>query len=127
MATIAIPTSPGFSTVEVQRANRSALTISPWSFSQQAQRLPGSIWRLTLNLPVLTKAQAHEWIEFLDKLRGFTNTFNLDIDDYTTGSGGPGVVAFRLEREDFSYSISTAMNFGLSFSVVQAFPTPTTS
>lgn len=127
MATIALPSSPGFRNVEVERINRSAISISPWSLGQQAQRLPGSMWRLTLSLPQMSQSDAHTWIEFLDKLRGMSNTFNLDIDKYTTGTGGPGVLAFRLESESFSYSISTAMHFGLAFPVIQAFPSPSTS
>lgn len=120
MAVITLPSPFKKQVVSVRRTNFSALSVSPWTASQQSQRLPGSLWVADFNLPPMAKAEGQTWVKFLDDLQGVTNTFKLDIDDLTMGTDGPGEIDMRLTTPDFEYSVNVLMQFGISFQAMEA-------
>lgn len=120
MATIALPTPFKKVNISVRRSNFSALSVSPWTGSQQAQRLPGALWFAEFTLPPMEAAEGRIWVKFLDDLQGVTNTFNLNINDFTTGSGGPGTIAMRLVSPDFEYSVGLLMHNRITFQAMEA-------
>jgi len=70
MTTYAIPTTMGFSNVSFGLQNNNQEFISPLSNVIQIAELTGSRWYATYSLPPMTKAEALEYIGFLNKLQG---------------------------------------------------------
>ena len=75
MTTYAIPTTIGFSSVEFGLENNNQVFESPLSNSIQVSELTGARWYGTFNLPPMSKAQALEYIGFLQRLQGRVHSF----------------------------------------------------
>jgi len=75
---VALPTSPGFESVEFNSTDAVAIVTSPFTGQTQAQQWMGAdSCSGTVTLPPLTQAQADDWIAFLMECRGMANCFFL--------------------------------------------------
>lgn len=72
---IAAPSTPGPVDTSLSRRNAVAISMSPFTFQQQAQRFAGQAWALTVTLPKMTREQAAEWAAFFGLLDGRFGTF----------------------------------------------------
>ena len=75
MTTYAIPTTVGFSSVEFGLQNNNQVFESPLSKHIQVAELTGARWYGTFNLPPMAKANALEYIGFLQRLQGRVHSF----------------------------------------------------
>jgi hypothetical protein len=71
---ISLPALPCPSRITEIKLNRDALTESPFTGTQQIQKLSYEAWRYVLEYPALTNAQAREWSAALASLRGRSGT-----------------------------------------------------
>lgn len=79
---------PGVSaTITVRAASAVQTSASPFTYQQQVQAHQGQIWRATITSPLLSRADADEWIAFLLKLNGLEHTFLLSDDSATEPRG----------------------------------------
>lgn len=120
MATIAIPSSPGFSNIEAINRNSTKLSMSPYNFNQQVYSWEGKLKIVQLTLPPMKLADATNWSQFLDDLNGFENTFNLDLSDYYPHESGITSVAMRLTNPDTAYSYRVNKTYEFSFIAMEA-------
>lgn len=67
-------------TVSIRAASAVQASASPFTFQQQTQAHQGQIWRATVTAPLMTRAQAEDWIAFLLKLNGPQHTFLMGDD-----------------------------------------------
>lgn len=72
---LTIPTSPGFTDVQIDLLRVTALSQSPYSLSQQAYEHPGAMWEANVSLPPMSRAQAGAWQAFIVSLHGRRGTF----------------------------------------------------
>lgn len=78
VSVVTLPTTPGFSSVEFSFTDSVAIVSSPFTGQTQAQEWPGAdMWSGTVTLPVLTQAQADNWISFLMEMRGMANAVQI--------------------------------------------------
>ena len=73
---ISTPTT-GIAQINLIARNATALTQSPFTFAQQAQRNAGARWEADIVLPPMKRATAEPWVTFLTKLYGPYGTFLL--------------------------------------------------
>ena len=67
--------------------NAVAVSISPFTFSQQVYRHQGSGWEVDVTLPAMKRATAEEWVSFLLRLRGQYGTFLIGDPNGGTARG----------------------------------------
>ena len=87
MTTYAIPTTVGFSSVEFGLENNNQVFESPLSNSIQVTELTGARWYATFNLPPMKKANALEYIGFLQRLQGRVHSFSGYDPNHRSPSG----------------------------------------
>ena len=87
MTTYAIPTTVGFSSVEFGLENNNQVFESPLSNSIQVSELTGARWYATFNLPPMKKANALEYIGFLQRLQGRVHSFSGYDPNHRSPSG----------------------------------------
>lgn len=84
---IDLPTTPGARRVTVVGSSSSALTVSPWTGSQQIQENQAQLWRFSLEFPPMSSAQARAWMGALLSLRGMLGTFYFGDKVWRTPAG----------------------------------------
>ena len=72
---LAIPTTPGYTSVRIAAMAAVAVSTSPFTFQEQAQKHQGQKWQVEIQLPPMVRADAEEWIGFLLSLNGREGTF----------------------------------------------------
>lgn len=97
-----------------------SVATCPYTLQSTVQDFGGRRRRVTVQVPPLTKAQAEEWSEFFEDLRGMTNTFNLDLRTMFPHDGLASSVPFRLASPSIVWDITVAKHFGFSFEAVEA-------
>jgi hypothetical protein len=85
--TIAMPTSPGFTTCRFGLETNTQTFTSPITKTVQRMVLAGSRWTATYSLPVMNRQQAAPWKSFFDQCQGSANTFNAFDPDCKTPRG----------------------------------------
>ena len=73
---LSTPTT-GIAQINLIARNATALTQSPFTYAQQAQRNTGARWEGDIVLPPMKRATAEPWVTFLTKLYGPYGTFLL--------------------------------------------------
>lgn len=73
---LSTPTS-GIAQINLIVRNATALTQSPFTYAQQAQRNTGARWEADIVLPAMKRETAEPWVTFLTKLYGPFGTFLL--------------------------------------------------
>jgi hypothetical protein len=75
---VALPSSPGFRSLELSFSNAVAVVTSMFTGQSQVQRWPGAdAWSGTLTLPQMTQLQADAWIAALMQCQGMTNAVQI--------------------------------------------------
>jgi len=120
MATIALPSSPGFQSIRAIRRSSTFLGMSPTNFTQQVYGYKGKLKVVELRLPPMEDTEATAWENFLDDLEGHVNTFNLDLSDVYPGESGLGSVAMRLVDPDVTWNLEAPLRYGFSFLAMEA-------
>jgi hypothetical protein len=77
MANYTLPTNIGFARFNLTRASRTAISESPFTYSQQVLSYPGQRWVADVALPPLDRSDVDVWRAFFVKLNGRENTFNM--------------------------------------------------
>src|SRR5690606_7172022 len=73
---VTMPTSSCFANMTMSMERIVARTVSPYSYDEQAFRLPGERWMLTVDMPpILDRRIANQWISFGLKLEGSYGIF----------------------------------------------------
>jgi hypothetical protein len=81
------PSTPGYTDSEFGVSYAVAQTRSPFTFQRQVQEHQGAMWRATLTLPPMARAQAEQWIAFLLSCNGRKNPFLLGDPDGKVNRG----------------------------------------
>jgi hypothetical protein len=120
MATVTLPSTPGFSNLKSAYLRNGKLAMSPYNGTQQAYVWPMNVKLVDFTLPPMTEAQADDWTEFLDDLNTVENTFNVDLSTAFPHETGLSSVEMRLvPDEQAKWDINTAKHFGLSFRAME--------
>lgn len=120
MATIPIPTSPGFSGAKATVRSNSALAVSPYNGTQQAYRWGPSLRIVEFTLPPMIETDADNWTDFFEKLEGMTNTFTADLTQAFPHDTGADSVQMRLMSNDVGWDVDTAKHYGFTFTAMEA-------
>lgn len=67
----------GIARIEMRGIERSAISASPFTGSQQVMKHSGQWWEADVTLPPLKRDEAEIWIAFLLSLRGHYGTFTM--------------------------------------------------
>jgi len=70
--------------------NTVAMSVSPFTYAQQAVAHSGQIWEADIKLPSMKRKDAEEWVAFLLSLRGMLGTFKLGDSVGATARGALG-------------------------------------
>jgi len=87
MATLTMPTNPGFASANFGLQPRTQVFTSPLSGTTQTLELPGALWFVTYTLPLMTRAVAAPWQAFLSELMGSSGRFHAFDPGRTTPRG----------------------------------------
>jgi hypothetical protein len=118
---VTIPTSPGFNKMKAIYRRNTAMSISPYNFTQQVYAWKGGdIKVVECSLPPMKTTDATNWITFFNSCNGYEETFNLDISKAFPNESGMTSVAMRLVDTDQSWDIDTAQLYGISFICMEA-------
>jgi hypothetical protein len=120
MATISLPASFDTATVTAGYRNASALSESPYNFTQQVFTWNGRQKFVEISVPPLSQTDGDDWTEFFDDLNGFENTFNLDLSSYFPHEAGITSVSMMLSEPVNTWAISKEMHYGFSFRAMEA-------
>ncbi len=71
------PTTPYPSAIELTPTATTGVSISPYTGQHQVYQYPAQLWRMSVQLPPLTRSQAEPWIAFLLSLNGRAGTFTM--------------------------------------------------
>jgi hypothetical protein len=82
-----IPSSIGFSEVELTARNAVSVSQSPFTFATQVHSYPGQMWQANLTIPPVRRDLAAPWKAFLTALKGPTGSFLLGDPDYARPQG----------------------------------------
>ena len=77
----------GIAQISLIARDATALTQSPFTFKQQAQRSAGQRWEADISLPPMQRDTAEPWVAFLAKLRGPYGTFLMGDPNGATARG----------------------------------------
>jgi hypothetical protein len=83
------PATPGFRRFAERLALAQAVSVSPYTLSQQAASYGGARWEFDLELPPMPRSLAAAWLAFLDDLEGVFGTFELTPPTEGTPRGTP--------------------------------------
>jgi hypothetical protein len=72
-----MPALPGFANITITQNSTVGLSVSPFTGQQQTQEWSGQWWYAQVTMPLMTRAQAANWVAFLVSLRGIVGTFML--------------------------------------------------
>ena len=123
MATITIPTTPNFKSLRAIEKNSSALSMSPYTFTQQVYVWAGQLKVVEFTLPLLDSTDGAAWVQFLRDLRGYENTFNLSttvLSQAYPDETFAAPVAFRLADPEQSWNVRVPLDYELTFTAMEA-------
>ena len=86
---LALPGSPAPESAEFY-IERNQVAIEGFSRQVQVQKNPGDRWIGKITLPVMTAAQAADWLGFFDALDGLVGSFTMRHPDYQSALGNVG-------------------------------------
>lgn len=86
---INIPTATGIATFKMIPRNAVVMNSSPYTGHQQVQSFSGEWWECEVTLPIMERANAEEWISFINLLRGPSYTFLMGDPEGATPRGTP--------------------------------------
>lgn len=90
---INIPTNVNIHTFKMTPRNAVVMDSSPFTGHQQVQSFGGEWWECSVSLPLMNRAEAEEWMSFINLLRGPTYTFLMGDPDGATPRGvGTGTI-----------------------------------
>ena len=118
---VTMPATPAPRSIEWTRQNTVALSVSPFSGSQQTLDWGGQWLEGKLTLPPLTATQAATWINFLLSCRGLANVFALPTFTATyVPSAASATGYWRLAANAAKWSVSDAQLYGLTLDIREA-------
>lgn len=94
------PTNIGIANIILSADNATAISQSPFTFSQQVIKHQGERWRASVSLPPMKAVDAEYWVAFLLSLRGQYGTFRLGDPNYTSPRG----TALTTKKNIFTYT-----------------------
>jgi hypothetical protein len=90
---LSTPTNIGIANIIFSADNATAISQSPFTFSQQVIKHQGERWRASISLPPMKRVDAEFWVAFLLSLRGQYGTFLLGDPNCTTPQGSAKTTA----------------------------------
>jgi hypothetical protein len=99
--------STDIASVRFVARNATAISVSPFTFSQSVYRHQGSGWEVDVSLPAMKRDTAEDWVSFLLRLRGVYGTFLIGDPNGATPRGsaasaaGTPVVAVAGQTGDY--------------------------
>ena len=120
MATITLPSSPGFRSMRPIYNRATRVGMSPYNFTQQVYSSGGKLKVVEFGLPPLTADEFDDWRLFIDQLDGHINTFNVDLSDAYPGESGLTSVAMRLVDSQQEWDVNEALHYGMTFTAMEA-------
>ena len=74
---LTLPSHTGIRNITLRAVNTVGMTMSPFTYQQQAVAHAGQRWEVDVTLPAMNRADAEQWVAFLVSLRGLLGTFTL--------------------------------------------------
>jgi hypothetical protein len=87
---LSLPTNTSIQSMTLRAKNTVAMSVSPFTYAQQAVAHSGQIWEADIKLPSMKRKDAEEWVAFLLSLRGMLGTFKLGDSVGATARGALG-------------------------------------
>jgi len=84
---LTFPTHTGVKSANFIARNVVGNSLSPFTFTQQVQKLQGQRWEADISLPLMERANAEQWISFFVKLNGSYGTFLMGDPNGATPRG----------------------------------------
>ena len=84
---LSLPTVSGIRSIVLRTKNSVGISQSPFTFKQQVVSYGGQYWEADIELPVMSRDEAEEWVSFLVQLKGFEGTFLLGDPSGATPRG----------------------------------------
>lgn len=113
---ISMPTSPGFTKSKWSLERAVAVNRSPFTGDQSTYEYDLALWKATLTLPPMKRAQAKEWQAFFMKLHGRRGTFLLGDPDAreATGTATSAAVSgtYSLGGDQVGLTLNGSLNIG---------------
>ena len=117
---LTLPSTPGIRTINVWRESVVGVSTSPFSLREQTYVHPGRRWRIEIEYPPMTAAQAEDWIQFFYDLNGREGSFNFNLTTYCPSlTPAPGVKVFRLLENMQGWSVSVAKHYGFTIAAAE--------
>jgi len=74
---LTLPSHTGIRNITLRAVNTVGMSMSPFTYQQQAVAHAGQRWEVDVTLPAMNRADAEQWVAFLVSLRGRFGTFTL--------------------------------------------------
>ncbi len=74
---LTLPSHTGIRNITLRAVNTVGMSMSPFTYQQQAVAHAGQRWEVDVTLPGMNRADAEQWVAFLVSLRGRFGTFTL--------------------------------------------------
>jgi len=74
---LTLPSHTGIQNITLRAVNTVGMSMSPFTYQQQAVAHAGQRWEVDVTLPSMNRADAEQWVAFLVSLRGRFGTFTL--------------------------------------------------
>ena len=115
---LTMPSSPGFVSSVFEPERRNVESVALFTGRRQVQIRPYALWRATVRLPLLSRAQVGQWQSFIMQLEGKRGTFYFSDPDRKAPLGGinrDGVVATNaaIGSYDLAITVPSATTGGL--------------
>jgi len=90
---LSMPTNTNVATVSLIASNTVGITTSPYNYKLTVYKHQGQRWEADINLPLMKRADAEEWITFFMKQYGGYGTFLLGDPNAATPRGSAATTA----------------------------------
>jgi len=90
---LSMPTNTNVATVSLTASNTVGITTSPYNYKLTVYKHQGQRWEADINLPLMKRADAEEWITFFMKQYGGYGTFLLGDPNAATPRGSAATTA----------------------------------
>jgi hypothetical protein len=97
---LTMPSHTGVASITLRAVNQTAISASPFTYSQQVFNHAGKRWEAEVQLPRMKREDAEQWVAWLLSLKGQLGTFELGDPNGGTARGALGgspVVAGSLQ------------------------------
>jgi len=74
---LTLPSHTGIRNITLRAVNTVGMSMSPFTYQQQAVAHAGQRWEVDVTLPAMNRADAEQWVAFLVSLRRRFGTFTL--------------------------------------------------